>query len=221
MRIQRMLAAALGVAMGFAAIDGVRAETPAGLTGMAAQPALSGAHDGGYVGVLAGYNATSLDAPDLPNLAESGFLAGAYIGYGIVQQGIYWGVEADGVVRDVRTGITDGVTTITASNKWLASGRIRVGLPIGPALLYGTGGLAVQESTLDVDAPMISIGDSQMQWGAVLGAGMEAKLTNTLHVRVEALHYAWRDEKFNLAGTDAKLGQDDTVIRIGIGWKLH
>ena len=196
------------------------AEPPMRSTGLA-EPRLQGAHDGGYIGITGGLNASSLDAPEGPDWAETGVFGGAYIGWGLTQQGTYVGIEMDAMWRDIRSTATDGATTITLSNRWLASARGRLGVPIGPALLYGTGGIAVQEAVLRLTDPAAADKDGAWVLGLVGGGGIEARLTQAIHVRVEGLHYVWRDETFYLAGEQAKIGQADTVIRVGIGFRLN
>jgi outer membrane immunogenic protein len=178
-------------------------------------------HDGGYIGVTGGLNASSLKTSEMPSIADDGAFGGLYIGWGVVAGGLYYGLELDGMLRDVKPSITDGSTTVTMSNRWMASARARLGVPIGLALIYGTGGLAMQESVLKVDDQGINASDKAYVVGLVVGAGIEAALTNTVTLRLEGLHYAWSDEKFTLAGETATIGQADTVIRAGISFKLN
>jgi outer membrane immunogenic protein len=213
-------AIAAAVAIGMLATSAA-SQSPMGATGMNKEPLLSGVHDGLYVGLTAGTNAASLDTPEGPNIAEDGLFGGAYIGFGAVRNGTYLGVEVDGMFRDIRPSITDGTTTITMNNRWLASARGRVGMPIGPALLYATGGVAVQEAVLKITDPIFAEQSKEFVLGLVIGAGIQAQLTDVMHVRIEGLHYAWQDEKFSLAGEEAKIGQADTVFRVGLGFKLQ
>ncbi|MDX2288181.1 MAG: outer membrane beta-barrel protein, partial [Hyphomicrobiaceae bacterium] len=183
-RSAAILAAGL-IALGVAP---AASEPPMRATGYA-EPQLAGAHDGAYVGFMSGLSASALDAPEGPSWADTGLFGGAFIGYGRVTGGTYLGIEIDGMVRDIKPASTDGVSTVSFSNRWLASGRVRMGLPIGPALLYATGGLALQESVLKVNDPLINDSDAQMIWGAVVGAGVEVKLTHTVALRLEGRHY--------------------------------
>lgn len=191
------------------------------VTGATSRAATGSVHDGGYVGVTAGLNAASLKAPELPSIADDGAFGGLYIGWGMVAGGAYYGLELDGMLRDVRPAVTDGTTTVTMSNRWMASARARLGMPVGPALLYGTGGVALQEAVLKLDDSGISASDKAYILGLVIGAGIEAQITNTIALRLEGLHYAWADEKFTLAGETATIGQADTVVRVGISFKLN
>lgn len=208
----------IGLTAGFAP---AKAEQPSGATGMR-EPPMPGIHDGGYVGLTVGLNANELSSPGLTTrLGDTSYFGGAYIGWGMVAAGTYYGVELDGMLRDVKPHINDGTSSLTMSNRWLASARGRLGMPIGPALLYATGGIAVQDAVLKLADPSITAKDSQWVYGLVGGGGIEAKLTHTMAIRFEVLHYAWKDQTFTLDGIDAKIGQADTVARIGIGFKLN
>ena len=180
--------------------------------------------DGPYVGLVAGRSASTLQLPGssgLPDLTDEGLFGGIYGGFGVVVDRVYWGLEGDAMWRDLRSAISDGSTTVSMSNRWLSSIRARAGLPIGSAMPYLTGGVAVQESVLKLDDPALVAKDSAWVLGLVAGGGIEAQITRTVHVRVEGLHYMWKDEKFSIAGDEAKLGQSETVVRVGVGFKLN
>lgn len=174
-------------------------------------------HGGLYAGLVGGYSTTDLQAADL-NLAGKGAFGGAAIGYGVVANGTYIGLELDATLRDIKPTLSDGSTTISFSNAWLASARARVGLPVGPALLYLTGGAAFAESKL---AATDFGSDKQYVIGAVGGAGIEVITFKNLAVRVEALHYAMPAEKFTLDGAEASIKQSETVGRLGLTFKLN
>ena len=194
---------------------------PMGATGMQQQPLMAGAHDGAYFGLLGGINANELKADGLPSLSDTGYFGGAYIGWGVVTGGTYLGIEFDAMLRDVEAGLTDGTASITASDKWMGSARLRLGLPVGPALLYGTGGLAVQQAVLKYAEPGLAVSDKEYTLGLMLGAGMDLKLTNTVTFKLEGRHYAWQDEKFSILGEEAKIGKSDTLFLVGLGFRLN
>jgi len=215
----RIGAAALAAAIAIG-VTAASAQQPMGATGMA-QPLLSGAHDGSYLGLMAGINSNELKTEGLPSLSDTGHFGGAYIGYGITVNGTYVGVEFDAMLRDVQAGLTDGFATVTASDRWMGSARVRLGLPVGPALLYGTGGLAVQQAVLKYAEPGLEISDKEYTLGLVIGAGMDLKLTNTVTLKLEGRHYAWQDEKFSILGEEAKIGKADTLFLVGASFKLN
>lgn len=185
------------------------------------EPSMAGAHDGIYLGFTVGTNAADLKTDAMPSLADTSYFGGAYLGTGAVIGGMYYGLEVDAMMRDVRPGINDGTSSLTFSNKWMGSMRGRLGLPIGPALFYGTAGIALQNATLKLDEPGLAVKDSEYLYGMAYGGGIEAKMTNTMAVRVEVLRYDWQDKTFDLDGIKAELSQTDTVARVGISFKLN
>lgn len=174
-------------------------------------------HGGFYAGVVGGYNTTALKAEGI-DFAGSGAFGGAVLGIGVVSGGTYYGLEVDGMLRDIKPSVTDTGGTVTFSNAWMATGRVRVGLPIGPALLYATGGAAVTESKL---AATGFGSDQAYVLGAVGGGGIELITLANMAVRVEALHYAMPAETFSLSGVEASVKQSETVARVGIVFKLQ
>lgn len=187
------------------------------LGGNAAAEEEKSRHDGMYVGVVGGYSTSAISSEGL-NIAGQGAFGGAVLGYGQVVQGTYYGIELDAMLRDIKPSISAGSTTISMSNDWVGSARVRFGLPVGPALFYSTGGVAVANSKLDVTG----LGnDHQYVIGWVAGVGAEAAITKALSIRVEGLHYGLPDEKFSIGGMDATIKQSETVARVGVVFRLN
>jgi len=174
-------------------------------------------HGGLYAGVSAGYSTTALTTEGV-DIAGQGLFGGAFLGWGFVSDGLYFGLEVDGMLRDIKPSIGDGATTIKFSNDWVATARARIGVPIGPALLYATAGPAFTESKLSVT----SIGsDSQFVVGLAAGAGAEMLILPNMALRVEAMHFAFPAEKFSIEGVEASIKQGETVARAGVVFRLN
>ena len=177
------------------------------LGGNAAAEEEKSRHDGMYVGLAGGYSTSALSTENF-SIAGQGAFGGAFLGYGQVVNGTYWGIELDAMLRDIKPTVGAGVTTVTMSNDWIGTGRVRVGLPIGPALFYSTAGVAVTESKLSAT----SLGsDSKFLVGWVAGVGAEAALTKSMSIRIEGLHYGLPDETFNIGGAEASIKQSETA----------
>ena len=215
----RIGAAALAAAIAIG-VTAASAQQPMGATGMA-QPLLSGAHDGSYAGLLLGLNSNELRTDGLPALADNGYFAGGILGYGVTVNGLYVGLEFDAMLRDVGARLVDGGTVVTMSDKWMGSGRARLGIPIGPALLYGTGGAAIQQSSLRAEFGGLSDTAQEYVWGFVGGIGAEVLLTNTVKIGIEGLHYNWAEQEYELAGERVKIDQTDQLVRARLTIKLN
>lgn len=177
----------------------------------------SGFTHGPYAGLVAGYSAGQLAADGI-DLSSDGLLGGAYLGWNFRYPGLALGLEGDWMLTDISTDVDgNGVFTFQAKSNYLASVRARAGMPIGPVLMYGTGGVAFSETK--VELPGAS--DTENLFGYVVGGGVEIEMTRTLHVRLEGLHYIFDDENFTVGGSTGNVELDQTVVRAGVGFKLN
>ena len=176
---------------------------------------------GFYVGAVGGYDLAEIKADEF-KMSEGSLFAGPFAGFNWrINPGLVAGVEIDYMFMNVKADKTESGITVTATNNFLASARGRVGVPIGPALLYATGGLAITEQKISATDGMDTVADRELRYGAVAGGGIEGELTKTLFVRLEALHYWFPDDKMSFDGTAFESGQHQTVVRVGVGFKLN
>lgn len=177
-------------------------------------------HAGFYAGLNAGYSSAVLQSSDPVDWAAAGLHGGVHIGWGIQgKSGIYVGIEMDAAAKDIAWKASDGMgTTVTASGRWLGSGRIRVGQTIGPVLMFGTLGGAVTEQRV----AMTGLGsDSELRYGWVAGGGVDVMATQTMTLRLEGLRFEFPDKLFTFAGGGDKIGTTETVVRVGLSFKLQ
>lgn len=113
------------------------------------------------------------------------------------------GVNATDSVSGFST--TPASYTFTRETNWVLGGRIRVGYAAGPALFYGTGGLAYADvdhrfdtsNGLNAFAPR----NSDKLNGYQLGAGVERKLNDTWSVGLEYLFTMLDDDDYTVRVT--------------------
>ena len=197
--------------------------TPAGATDLL-QPRTAAEtpwnRTGAYVGLTAGLGVAALQAEDF-KFADQSYLGGIFAGFNVRLADAVVGLEADYLLTDIQGSTTDGVVVVTAKTKYLASVRGRVGMPIGPALLYATAGPAFTEHKVAVAGPVKSF-SSELLVGGVFGGGIEASLTKTLFVRVEGLHYIFPDKDVACGPSCFFESKDQqTTVRLGVGFKLN
>lgn len=179
------------------------------------------AQSGPYIGLMAGYSIDKLSPAEGGSSfdwAQSGALGGVFAGYGTVINGIYVGVEGDIALKDVKASVADGGYTVTSSTDWQGTVRARAGIPMGPALIYGTIGLAMERSKLSATA---AGSDSNMIYGIVAGGGIEANLTKTMFVRIEGRYTKFQDETFTVGEGSAKVSHDgEAAVLGGVGFRF-
>ena len=175
---------------------------------------------GAYVGLALGYTAQQMQT-DSFHFGDAGMIGGAFVGYNYNLGGAVVGVEADYLLTGISSSTSVAGVSMSASNHFLASIRARAGLPIGPALLYATAGPAFTERKASVQTgPWVSE-SKDLLVGVALGAGIEAELTRTLMVRIEALHYSFPDQDVNGAAGAWTSKDQQTTVRMGLGFKLN
>jgi outer membrane immunogenic protein len=202
---------------------------------------------GFYIGGNVGYgwgsygasNATGTIVTANGGSAPYGFNAVSGNGDGItagIQAGYNWqieqtvlGIEADWQYLDSKASTGNSAIavpsftggnfsgTTSVSTDWFATLRGRVGYAFGPALLYGTGGIALAETKLSANAtgsivtnifPLTlgPLGSMNASDGAVLvgyavGGGLEYALGPGWSVKGEYLHMGFGTNGYNLTGS--------------------
>jgi outer membrane immunogenic protein len=210
---------------------------------------------GAYIGINVGYAwATSDWGLSTPLSATTAFRSGTLRpngGIGGGQIGFNWqrgwwfaGIEADLDYRDatdtvsiplVAAGLPVEFRQLESRQEWLGTIRPRVGVVVGPALLYATGGLAVgritdTQSLLTTTASQtFSVVSTRAGW--TLGAGVEYALMQGWSTKFEYLHVDLGDTSlatpaFTPAGQAGFVPSFGTftnrsdIVRLGLNHKL-
>ena len=195
---------------------------------MVAQTAPAAAFDwnGFYAGVAFGYSSGDADAsydilpvPDF-SMAPSGWFGGVAAGLNAtVGSGLVVGVEADLSLADITDtvpGLMPG-ETVTSTTDWTGSLRGRLGFDAGDFMPYVTGGVVFAHAI--ASASDVVAEDDAVLTGAIVGAGVEFAVTDTITVKGEYLyssfgeHTWYADEPY--ANTSA---QSSHAVRGGINF---
>jgi outer membrane immunogenic protein len=207
---------------------------------------------GVYAGVFAGVGHTSSDwdgidgdigdieIPVDESLDDTTFLLGALVGVNFQHDNLVFGLEADIAWFDSdeheRVDGAEGLD-ITSEIDLLGSLRARLGLAADRTLFYVTGGLAFADAKhtwdddsggpgSDLDLPPESV---DLDFGWVVGAGIEHAWTDNWLVRLEGFYYDLGSEDGEVSFTGGQLPEVDTfevdqeiwVGRIGISYKFN
>lgn len=174
-----------------------------------------GANLGGVIGSAETSGALSTSAD------TDGVAFGGHVGKNWDFGPIVIGVEADGVITDAEDSKSVRGSQLTSNLDWLASGRARAGYGFDNVLVYGTAGIALAGTEVDVNLPGFAAKSTSVHTGVVVGAGAEMELIKNVNGRVEALHYNFSDESFAVPNGAADLDQSVTTVRAGISLKLN
>ena len=209
-----------------------------------AMPA-GGPWQGLYAGISGGigsFNSSAMDwgwdvfdNPDADiNLRGFAGIFGAQAGYNHQLGGLVFGLEADisWVGFDEDRTFDDNDYYVKAKMDWLATVRGRMGIANDRAVAYVTGGLALAGvehcGNDDVNAPC-SIGiNDDIAWsgtrsGLVLGAGVEARLSDRWSLKSEYLYAVFADKNFiydTRRDEDIDFGFDVHMFRVGLNYHL-
>ena len=148
------------------------------------------------------------------------------------------GVETDIMATDQKANgsricpaLTCGIAVTQTSDDsipWLGTARLRAGVALGPAFIYGTGGAGYGafKSTQTLTTALASVTsttqEQRLAW--VAGGGVELALSDRWSVRAEYLHIdaGSNTTTYSLAGVSLITGQSrmtEDIGRFGINFR--
>lgn len=181
---------------------------------------------GAYVGFHGGANWADVDISNVGSFETSAATGGGHAGFNFGFGAFVAGIEGDLNYDGSETSFTTaGGGRGNLDVDWNASLRGRVGVPVGPALLYATAGFAWTEKTLaSTSATSAASSTSHTFNGVVYGIGAESYVLPNLSVRLEALRYDYGSDALSFSGASAAaqdIDPGDTVVRAGVTFHLN
>lgn len=178
---------------------------------------------GAYAGVVIGAGQTNVDYDDSDSDAQLGqgsLAAFAVAGYNWLDGSILYGIEGDiGVLRghgDV-TDENDTVWTDNTLNGVVGTLRGRLGYATENLLLYGTAGLAITSDDYQADHFASFWNGTAVRVGAVIGAGVEVAVTESMSLKAEGRYYAFGEGE---AEDDSYTYTSNTAVAL-VGVNFH
>ena len=207
---------------------------------------------GFYVGGNVGYGFGNDEDSDISDsggrdldsfgLDADGFFVGAQVGANYQMDSFVIGIEADiqkswmdDSIHVSPYGFDDSLDA-SVDIDWFGTVRARAGIAWDRVLVYGTGGLAFgsidYNARIEYDAPLTAkLSSDDVEWGWVLGAGVEYALTDNWTVKGEYQYINLgdvtasgpiRDDDGDDTGDTARSSRDIDfhTVRIGINYKF-
>lgn len=176
---------------------------------------------GAYIGLNGGVALAEVDSAtfEIQDTARAGF--GGHVGYNLGLGSWMIGIEFDashhGSSQVVSTA-AGGSATFEAD--WQGTLRGRLGMSVGPALLYATAGWAWTGADLLESTPSGSFHKTDTTYnGVVYGIGAEAFVLPSISLRLEALRFDYGTAELSVGdGFQAlrEVEMQDTLIRAGV-----
>ena len=164
------------------------------------------------------------------NISDSSSVYGLFAGYNYQIDNIVYGFEVDYSVlsgsKDVQLDGGEGYVHLDSESNQLGSVRFRLGYAKDKVLLFGTAGVAFNDSDQkwnDVGEfySEANKGSISKDTGWVAGAGVDYALTDNIILRGEGLYYDFNsDSDRNPAGSRFTVEQDVKVFRLGFAYKF-
>lgn len=180
---------------------------------------------GVYAGVHGGARWADVDFANIGSADSTAFTGGGHAGLNMAFGQFIAGVEGDIDYDGSSFGYASGGTIGSLDGNWGATLRGRLGMNVGPALLYATAGFAWKDvSVVETSLGGVSASNSQVLTGVVYGIGAETYVMPNLSLRLEALRYDYGSEDLSIGGAAAALQEidpSDTVVRAGVTFHLN
>jgi outer membrane immunogenic protein len=173
------------------------------------QPAATGQWGGAYAGGAASYNFGRFNDNGFDDKALGGHVFG---GYNVQQGQLVYGGEAD-LGYSGNDNVSGGVKTEQGVNGSL---RGRIGVEAGPALVYGTAGVAATR----IEGSDATSSDTRNSLGLTAGAGAETMVSDGIFARAEYRYTDYQDKNFRLDSGRAERGYDEHSLKVGVGVKF-
>lgn len=176
---------------------------PTHLGASAYEPVRSiGVWSGLYAGLLGGQA-----------LGKNHRTAGGVIGYNWQNDKVVFGLE--GEVTASQGGADRSLSNLLeAERDWTAAARARLGIAHGSILGFVTAGIATAGW---IGRQQDLLGQTREErnhaLGWVYGGGFEWRVTRSIGLRTELLHFDYRDRDFQIGGQAAPIRPDETVVR--------
>ncbi len=185
-------------------------------------------YSGPYIGAFAGAKFESADWLTFSGGATGyGVAWGGFAGYQWQSGRGVVGLETDAapIKSSLSTGCIGPAIACRMDVDGIYSVRSRFGWVFGPALLYGTAGLAITPWHMSVSNTLTGVeltSASATGFGVAVGAGVEVQLATHLGLRAEVMHYGVPALDLLVPGVGSTSDHfESTAARAGIAWYFN
>jgi outer membrane immunogenic protein len=180
-----------------------------------------------YIGLNGGYGWGTSSWSSVATAGDTkpkGLLGGGTIGYNL-QTGVWvWGLEGDFDISQIK-GSTTGGTGVCAGlgcetrNRWLATGRGRIGYSFDRWLPFITGGAAFGDVKM---SPNTGLSETKTKVGWTAGAGVEYAFMGAWSAKLEYLYVDLGTSSCSAAtcGIATDVSFKSSLVRAGVNYRF-
>lgn len=162
---------------------------------------------GAYVGGNLSYGFGQTRAANI-----DGFKAGVQLGVNFQADRLVFGGELDLGYGDIDyRGFAD-----TFRQKWIGSGRARLGYSFDRFLPFVTAGLAYTSATMKAGG----VKEDNTHFGYVVGIGGEMMVTDKISTTLQFLHYRFNSQTYNVLPASRSASIVTNELRIGVNYRF-
>lgn len=182
---------------------------------------------GFYVGINGGYGWGNSDWSSVVTsdaVKPKGWLAGGTLGYNLQTGAWVWGLEGDFDISTMKgsnigTGACAGLIGCETRNRWLATGRGRIGYAWDRFLPFITGGVAFGDIKV---APNNGLSETKTKVGWTAGAGVEYAFMGNWSAKVEYLYVDLGKSNCSATtcGIDTDVKFNANIVRAGLNYRF-
>ncbi|HRE20670.1 MAG TPA: porin family protein [Rhabdaerophilum sp.] len=208
--MQRLFKSVLPLAIAIGSISFAMQARAADLPGrgnVRSVPMMASNWAGFYAGAHLGYGFGRSRTADI-----SGFLGGIQAGYNIQSGQMVYGIEGDLGYGNVNYR----AFAETFRQKWIGSGRARIGYAFDRFLPFVTGGVAFSNGTMKAGGAKESNGHV----GYVIGIGGEMMLTDRVSASLQLLHYRFAAQTYNVLPAARNANIVTNELRVGLNYRF-
>lgn len=203
--INKMLGASAFVLGLAAAGAGQAADLPRN-NSFSSTPVFASNWAGFYAGAHLGYSFGRSRSADM-----DGFKGGLQVGHNWQTDRFVYGLEGDLAYA----GIDYRGFTESFRQKWLSTGRARLGYSFDRVLPFVTGGIAYSSATMKAGGAKETNG----HFGYVIGVGAEMMLTDKVSASVQYLHYRFNSQTYSVVpARNANIINNE--VRVGLNYRF-
>ena len=211
------------ICVGLFAPGAALAEGPVDWTGF--YLGVSGGYGTGHMGIVTDSTVGPFDGLAI-DFDTAGGLLGATAGANFQTGNLVFGVEGDlsqssitGEADPINLGGADAI--LTANIDWLGTLRGRVGYAADNLLFFVTGGLAaggIRGVVTNFPTDGNTSNTDGTQYGYVIGAGIEAAVTDAISVKAEYLYVDLGVAPYDLPPLTANTHPTASIVRVGLNY---